>query len=205
MVHGAWSSQDGHTKHQGQAPCTMHQAKHHAPSHAPSTMHHAPCTNMCGGGVIGYHLHFKTSFHTPHSHWQGLEVKALHHAPLRNFRVFAVSVKKSLKIIPSSKCHEILRTHSSYFSMHVCKKPHQNSISRYHFPFFRILRFLVTLKIRKIFIPWRKILKLWGQRDIMLLSMPAKNCTKIRSLGPNLALCLLRKKVSTRTKLAMAY
>ena len=145
------------------------------------------------------------SSHTPHSHWQGLEVKALHDALLRIFRIFTVLVKKSLKINPLANCHEILGTHSSYFSMHVCKKWHQNSISRYHFPFFRILRFLVTLKIHKIFIPWNKILKLWEQRDIKLLSMPAKNHVKIRSLGPNLALCLLKKKVSTRTKLAMAY
>ena len=39
----------------------------------------------------------------------------------------------------------------------------------------------------------------------MLLSVPAKNLLKIPPLGPNLALCLLRKKVSTCTKLVFAY
>lgn len=121
-------------------------------------------------------------------------MKVLHHAPLRIFCLCTVLVKKSLKIGPLAKCHEILRTHSSYFSMHLCKKPNQNSIYRYHFPFFRILRFLDNLKIRKIFIPWKKILKLGEQRDIMLLSMPAKNRSKIRSLGPNFGLMSPQKK-----------
>lgn len=78
--------------------------------------------------------------------------------------------------------------------MHLCKKPYQNSISRYHFLFFRNLRFLVTSKIHKIFIPWNKILKLGEQRDIMFLSMPAKNHAKIPSLGPNFGLMSPQKK-----------
>ena len=49
------------------------------------------------------------------------------------------------------------------------------------------------------------MLKLWGQDDIIILSMSAKNLIKIRSLGPILDLCLLRKKVSTCTILALAY
>jgi hypothetical protein len=138
----------------------------------------------------------------PSSHWN---VKKINHAPGRIFRIFPVSVKKSPKIGPSNKCYEIWWVDSSYYSTRACKKPHQNSISRYHFTFLRILRFLATLKIYKKFIPWRKITKLGGQGDFIFISMPAKNLVKIRPIGRNLALCLLRKKVSTGTKLAIAY
>lgn len=67
-------------------------------------------------------------------------------------------------------------------------------MSRYHFPFFRNLQFLVPSKIHKILIPWNKILKLGEQRDIMFLSMLAKNRAKIRSLGPNFGLMSPQKK-----------
>ena len=78
-------------------------------------------------------------------------------------------------------------------------------MSRYLFPFSGIFYILATLKINIKLIPWRKIMKLWEQKDIMFLSISAKNLIEIQFLGPNLALCLPRKKVSTCTKWEIAY
>ena len=48
-------------------------------------------------------------------------------------------------------------------------------------------------------------MKFGGHKDLMLISMHTKNQIKIPCLGPNMDLCLLRKKVSTTTKGEIAY
>ena len=92
----------------------------------------------------------------------------------------------------------------SHLIKDIWKKSVPNSTSRAPFPIFTLLRIVATLKIRYKLFPWRNILKLWGQEDNIILSTSAKKLVKIRSLSPNLDLCLLKKKVSTCTILEIA-
>lgn len=48
-------------------------------------------------------------------------------------------------------------------------------------------------------------MKFGEQGDIIFMRMPAKNLVQIRSLGPVMDLCLLKKSVSTCTNLTFAY
>jgi hypothetical protein len=92
------------------------------------------------------------------------------------------------------KYFEIWWRDSLYISKDGCKKPDQNSIFRYDFPFFGDLRILAALKNSKKKFPWNLGLKLWQQEENIILSMPAKNRVKIRSLAPKRGLMSAHKK-----------